>query len=108
MVVELGSVAEHMGVRSRRRDDIPVADCLADPRPRDALLMHERYPAVTKVVRRERRHAGRATGSSESGAEPIGSEALENATALGAILTRYEARDGLEDDCRYLRPSRSS
>jgi hypothetical protein len=50
-VVHFALVSDHMRICAGRRDQVVMADELADPRPRHPAQVEQRDAAVTQVVR---------------------------------------------------------
>jgi hypothetical protein len=107
-VIELRLVGDDVGVRACSRDEVVVADELADPRPGHPAEVEQRDAAVAQVVRAEHRYAGSGAGTGNRGAEAIAAEALEDRALRDAILACHEPPDGLEEHVGHRNPARPS
>src|SRR5262245_43159324 len=79
--------------------------------PRDAGEVEEGDPAVTEVVRRERRHTGCGAGAAERSPEPIAAEALSRLVEVAPRqpLELAEAHTRrIEDEQRQAVPARQN
>lgn len=97
-LLQFGLVRNHAGVGPRGCDEIAVPDELADPRPWHPTQGEQRDTSVTKIVRRERPHAGCRAGSRERGAKAIRAEPLKHARTGKRSGTARQGRvDGSRD-----------
>jgi hypothetical protein len=73
-VVELRLIAEHMGIRVRCHRQVPLADELANPGPRNAAQMQEADPSMPQIMRAEERNAGGSACLCDRGAKRVGAD----------------------------------
>lgn len=81
LVVELRFIAENMAVHARCHRQVPLADELADPGPRNAAQVQETDPPMPQIVRAEEWNAGRSARLCDRSAKRVRARAGEETRA---------------------------